>query len=81
MKGLYCVSNGYYGESYVRVYVWANDGGEAIELAQAALKKDDSYSAVDADYHDIMKLQVKFLFSADSPSFCTMPSDSGFEME
>lgn len=69
---LYEVTNGYEGESYVRVYV-RTDGNEerAKELARVAFKGDSRHCA---------SLAVELLFDeADPAEFTTLPSSSGWE--
>lgn len=64
---LYEVTNGWTGESYVRVYVWAPDDTAAAEMAREAFGPGKASS-----------LCVMELFSADSPPFVTQPSDCGW---
>lgn len=70
---LYEVYNGWTGESYVRVYVWAHDENEARTLAAAAFEK---HKAGTSEY-----MHVTHCFSSDAAPFATVPSDSGWSME
>jgi hypothetical protein len=70
---LYEITNGYVGESYVRVYVWAKDDEQAYGLAEERFGK--------AGYPEEAPLSLKVLFSQDAQPFCTIPSDEGFVME
>lgn len=71
---LYEVTNGYTGESYVRVYVWCYSEADVIPMAnkifrERAGKYGESYWS---------NLKVKFLFEGTDPGFVTEPSDEGF---
>jgi len=76
VMNLYEVTNSFFGCSYVRCYVWANDQSEALKLAREAYKRDG------ANYRPNYwkKLECKFLFSEDAESFATVPSDNGWEV-
>jgi len=63
---LYEVTDGFYGESYNRIYVWALYEDSALDLAEKAYGKPRS------------NLKIRFLFSGSMPEFATRPSDSGF---
>lgn len=67
---LYEITNGYVGTSYVRVYAWAPSEERALELAKESFGADDRLKS--------KALEVKLLFSASYPEFCTRPSDDGF---
>ncbi len=75
---LFEATNEYYGESYVRAYVWASDEAEALALArkafEASARKKPAY---DKRYWE--NVEVEELFAVDSTPFCTNPSDSGWE--
>jgi hypothetical protein len=84
----YEVINGWTGESYTRVYVWAPDEATAFDLARAAyhaeatasqakaLGSESSSEAYPPEYW--LDLRIRHLFSAADPSFATRPSDSGW---
>lgn len=65
-------ADGYYRESYIRVYVWANDEEEAFSLAE---KEFDA-----AGFPKETPLSLKFLFDQNENSFSTKPSGAGFFM-
>jgi len=67
---LYEITNGYTGESYVRVYAWASSEKRALELAKESFGIANRLKTKD--------LEIKLLFSASYPEFCTRPSDDGF---
>lgn len=67
---LYEITNGYLGESYVRVYVWAADEEQALSLAEHKYKA--------AGYRAYAPKHVELLFSQEAEPFCTIPSDCGF---
>lgn len=71
---LYEVTNGYIGESYVRVYVWAISEAQALELAQQSFKSAHPNNR--SDYSE--DLTAKLLFKSDSAPFATRPSDDGW---
>ena len=74
MKSLYEFTTTWTGESYVRVYVWADSEGEAMKLAFVAFREENpKYVEGGLTSHK--------LFSADAESFATKPSDSGFEID
>lgn len=67
----YEATSSWIGESYVRMYVWADGDLEATRLLQeriAGTKYADS------------KWSINELFRDETPAFCTLPSDCGFEM-
>jgi hypothetical protein len=81
---LFEVTNGYLGESYVRVYVWAADEATALLLAKETYQARDSdsnfqYTQKPATYWE--NLKCVRLFSAGDTPFCTLPDDSGWETE
>lgn len=73
---LYEVTNGYLGQSYIRVYVWCEDETTAIDMARESFKSDDGY---DETYYN--KLRCVKLFSGDSKPFSTLPSGDGWEVK
>ena len=66
---LYEVTNSYVGESYVRVYVWAESEIHALSMAREKFKK----AKMSTD-----RLEINILFSGDSKPFCSDVSDTGF---
>lgn len=74
IAALYEVTNGYIGESYVRVYVWAISEAQALELAQQSFKSAHPNNR--SDYSE--DLTAKLLFKSDSAPFATRPSDDGW---
>lgn len=72
---LYEVTNGYHGESYVRVYVWCASEHMALKLAKESFREAAGNHG--ADYWT--NLRAEFLFSADNESFASKPSNNGFE--
>jgi hypothetical protein len=87
----YEVINGWTGESYTRVYVWAPDEATAFDLARAAYHAEATASlakALGAESSGVayppaywMDLRIRHLFSAADPPFATQPSDSGWRQE
>ena len=87
----YEVINGWMGEGYTRVYVWAPDEASAIDLARAAYQAEAmafQAHALGSPSHGAtyppeywMNLRVRHLFSAADPPFATQPSDSGWRRE
>jgi hypothetical protein len=73
MMNLYEIINSDMGESYVRVYVWAEDEEQAYSLARAKFNEKG--------YKISTPLSIKFLFSQDEKPFSTIPSDTGFVCE
>lgn len=77
---LYEITNRFIGESYVRVYVWAQSEDRAKALAIEAFKKDAESRGSDL-YECEQRCVVKtcrVLFAAWEPEFFSIPSDSGF---
>lgn len=76
----YEITNGWTGESYVRVYVWAQDEAQAIELARESFKRkaESEYRVLESKW-DTSRFHVEKLVSSDSEAFASKPSDSGFE--
>ncbi|RIK41617.1 MAG: hypothetical protein DCC55_11410 [Chloroflexi bacterium] len=72
--GLYEITNGYVGESYLRVYAWAESEEQALEMARQRLQVEDGYPAQYAE-----NLRIELLFDAQEPPFVTDPSSTGFE--
>jgi len=66
VKWLWEFVDGSVGESYIRVYVWANSLAGATELAQKSFKHKRD-------------LRHERLFASDDKSFVTERSDSGFD--
>ena len=64
---LYEATNGYIGESYVRLYVWAKSQERATELAREKFKNGKD------------QIVLELLFSSDTSEFCTDVSDNGWE--
>ena len=91
VKHCYEVVNGWSGESYTRVYVWAQDEASAIALAQASYYAEATESLAHAlgspsegtvyppKYW--LDLRIRHLFSAADPPFATKPSDNGWRGE
>lgn len=89
MNGLYEVTNGWMGESYVRVYVWAADEKQARELACVAYEREvrggtpyrpETPEELERRVEDRVKnLEVTLLFRADAEPFSTVPSSDGWE--
>ncbi len=77
---LYVVCNGWMGESYLRVYVWAVTAEQALQMAITEFEKDGRQYNKNAAYWDASNMEVKLLFSGDSAAFATKPSDSGFDL-
>ncbi len=72
---LFEVTNGYTGESYVRVYVWAENEETALALAQQTYQ-------LHAGQHGEKywsTLHSTKLFSQGDGPFCTLPDDAGWE--
>ena len=70
---LFEIRNGYHGESYVRVYAWAETKEEAIALAQKSFTESKAYP-LDS------RLEIKELLDQSTGRFVSLPSDSGFEL-
>lgn len=64
---LYEATNGYVGQDYVRLYVWAKSQERATELALQKFKNGRD------------KIVLELLFSADTSEFCTDVSDTGWD--
>lgn len=77
---LYEVTNGYIGESYVRVYAWAASEMQAEEMARAIFKADEEKKH-NPRPHVWEQLHVELLFSGDADAFVTNPSDAGWETD
>lgn len=71
---LFEVTNGYTGESYVRVYVFVETVDEAIAIARATYERHG---------RDATTLSARECIDTTTVSygFCTLPSDSGWEEE
>lgn len=78
MMHFYEISNGWTGESYVRVYAWAESEEQALNMAKEKLKAAAG-KAYDESYYE--RLNIQHWFSADAAPFCSEVSDEGFEME
>lgn len=77
MKSLFEATNGYTGQSYMRCYVWADSEEIALEMATSEFKL-----GVAAYGDDVFRnVRITKLFSSDSDSFVTKPSDDGFDLE
>lgn len=72
---LFEVTYGLCGESYLRSYAWARTAEYAEKLA---LRQFVMWGMQHGGirWKDV---KTRALFSADSPQFATMPSDSGFD--
>ena len=68
MKRLFEINTNSLGESYVRAYVWA----ENEDLAVLMFRRK---------HPELQFVSLRALFAADSPTFITNASDSGFELE
>lgn len=73
----YEITNGFNGDSYVRVYAWAKTKEEALEMAKNSYLNDE-YSKRNPRYAN--RLEIKLLFSSSDKPFCTKPSSDGFEV-
>lgn len=72
----YEVTNGYTGESYVRVYVWCADEETALRMAAESFRAHRATEVVRRRGDDYWtNLTVKLLFSSDAAPFATEPSD------
>lgn len=67
---LYDATNGYTGESYVRVYVWASSETEARKLADAAFAASKTPGPTTG---------LRLLMRAGAAPFATTPDDAGWE--
>lgn len=71
MKRLFEITNGAIGESYVRVYAWADSEDRALELAhEQFLLAGKSF----------VNLHAVRLFAEGMDEFCTAPSDCGWHL-
>lgn len=77
---LYEVTNGFTGNGYVRVYAWAENEAQALEMAAAKFKAKEKGSWARYGEKYWTNLTAQHLFSADSAPFCTDESDEGWEM-
>ena len=77
---LFEVTNGYIGESYVRVYVWAADEASARALAETSYRTEDEQRLPYNRYGEKCwtDLKCQKLMSSDDMPFATVPSDSGW---
>lgn len=71
---LFEITNNYVGESYVRVYAWAETEAQALDMARQRFRTDH----VSPGYS--RNLTIKALFNADDAPFVTSPSDTGWEI-
>lgn len=71
---LWEVTNGYTGESYVRVVVIASDECSALAQAMRAYEADKRYRGKD------MSLVATCVSEDTSREWCSLPSDSGIEV-
>jgi hypothetical protein len=77
MKSLFEVINKYLGQSYTRVYVWAETEDQAIEMATQSIKKEaEQFPYYEYDYWT--DLSIAKLFDADAEPFVTLPSGDGW---
>lgn len=80
---LFEVTNGWFGESYTRVYVWCKTKGQAIEMASSAFK-EYAMSRPHNKYNELFwskdRLEAEYLFSDDSLPFASEPSDCTIEL-
>lgn len=77
VMGLWVITNNYVGESYVRVYAWAHNEDEAIELARQQYRNNPGVHGERYSKY----LSAELLFSSLAPAFATIPSDDGFDLE
>ena len=70
---LYVVTNGWTGESYVRVYVVAATEARALELARESFKREHD------DPRNWETLFVNHTLALDGSEYASVPSDSGWE--
>jgi len=80
---LYEVTNGYTGYAYVRVYVWATNEEQALEIAQEAFRKENERDYDERHRHKSkywQNLECRHLFSNDAEPFVTAPSDTGWDV-
>lgn len=80
---LYEVTNGWFGESYVRVYVWAENDNQAKNMARASFERAalSELPMLDNRTSYFSDLTVKRLFGSLDTPFVTAPSDAGFNFE
>ncbi len=71
MNSLYECTNGWCGEAYLRVYVWAPDDETAVRMAKEA------FIAKSEKYRD-NEVVARLLFRADAEPFATVPDDAGW---
>lgn len=74
---LFEVTNGFIGESYIRVYVWADSEEAALAFARQTYQDN----AKNYGEHYWSNLHCRKLFSQTDSSFCTLPDDAGWETE
>ena len=76
---LYEVTNGYQGESSVRVYVWCADKRTALAMAEKFLRTERGHLDYPEAYYS--DLYANRLLHDRSVPFATKASDSGWEMD
>lgn len=79
---LFEATNGYMGESYIRVYIWCENQFQARNLARAAFERHAlANPVVKPKVRYFSTIEVTELFDALVSPFVTAPSDSGFDFD
>lgn len=76
---LYEVTNGYYSESYVRVYVWTESEDQALNMAADNFGIVRGKKSLEPFWMPCDNMHARLLFSENAEPFCTLPSDTGFD--
>lgn len=80
MKSLFEIETGYIGESYERCHIWADSAEQAARIFDRVYGDDGTRVATLNPSLPRKIHSLKLLFSADSPEFITVLSDSGFDL-
>lgn len=74
---IYEITNGFMGESYVKVYVWAFSQEQALEMGSASLRRAAELDRYGPEYWQ--RLRCKLLRVAPSAPMASRPTDSGLD--
>ena len=71
--------NGYIGESFVRLYIWAENDAQAQHLAEVAFQREGERLRQGPEYWEHVRLSM--LFDGTASPFATAPSDYGWRTQ
>lgn len=69
---LYEIQTGWYGESYVRAYAWAESEEQARELFEAKHRGTKYEKSID---------RIVLLMKSEAKPFCTQANDCGWDAD